>query len=268
MRLGSGLRRSGATAILILVAACSNTPTPEPTPEPTTFPKAGPEAAADLAAGYLAAWAAGDFEAMYATLDPALSQQYPIERFTELHAAFAEMASVAEMSATTGEPRTSALPPERRPVDFPAPTPTPAPEASADPSASAAPSAAPSAEPTPDPEAVLAGPVPAMAVPVELAVASDRFGPLSLERELTMVNGRDGWLVRWSPAVLFPELGSEGSLRLDRSLGPRGRIVGTDGTVWAETREDGARVYPQEALGGQVIGYVGDVTAEDLETLA
>ena len=205
---------------------------------------------------------------MYATLDPAQREQYPIERFTELHAAFAEMAGVAELSGTTGEPHTSALPPEPRPADYPAPTPTPAP--SADPSADASSSAEPSAEPTapPDPDAVLAGPVPAIAVPVELAVASDRFGAMSLDRELTMVNRRDGWLVRWSPAVVFPELGEEGTLRLDRTLGTRGRIVGTDGTVWAETREDGARVYPQEALGGQVIGYVSDVTADDLATLA
>jgi cell division protein FtsI/penicillin-binding protein 2 len=268
MSRGRALRRPGWTALLVLVAACSNQPTPEPTPEPTTFPKASPEAAGALAADYLAAWAAGDYAAMYATLDPVLQDRYPIERFTELHDAFAEMASVTELSATTGDPHTSSLPPERRPVDFPAPT--PAPEPSADPSASAAASIAPSEEPSasPDPDAVLAGPVPAMAVPVELAVASDRFGPLTLDRDLTMVNGRDGWLVRWSPAVVFPELGAEGSLRLDRSLGQRGRIVGTDGTVWAETREDGARVYPQEGLGGQVVGYVNDVTAEDLGTLA
>ena len=44
------------------------------------------------------AWAAGDYAAMYATLDPAQREQYPIERFTELHAAFAEMAGVAELS--------------------------------------------------------------------------------------------------------------------------------------------------------------------------
>jgi penicillin-binding protein 2 len=71
--------------------------------------------------------------------------------------------------------------------------------------------------------------------------------------------------VRWSPAVLFPELGDAGTLRLDRALGARGRIVGVDGTTWAETREDGLRVYPQEWLGGQVIGYVTEVTAEDLD---
>jgi cell division protein FtsI/penicillin-binding protein 2 len=268
MSFGRAQRRRGWTVLLLLVAACSNQPTPEPTPEPTTFPKAAPEAAATLAAGYLDAWAAGDYAAMYATLDPSLQERYSIERFTELHDAFAEMASVSELSATTGEPHTTALPPERRPVDFPAPTPTP--EPSVDPSASAAASTTPSAKPSPpaDPEAVLAGPVPAIAIPVELDVASDRFGALSLERELTMVNGRDGWLVRWSPSVVFPELGAEGSLRLDRALGQRGRILGTDGTIWAETREDGARVYPQEGLAGQVIGYVGDVTAEDLGILA
>ena len=82
------------------------------------------------------------------------------------------------------------------------------------------------------------------------------------------MQGPDGWLLRWSPEVLFPELGPDGDLRLDRDLGPRGRIVGIDGTVWAETREDGARVYPQEALAGQTIGYVTEVTAEDLESLA
>ena len=268
MSVGHAARRLGRISLLVAVTACSNQPTPEPTPEPTTFPAASPEDAAALAADYLAAWAAGDYAAMYATLDPAQREQYPIERFTELHAAFAEMAGVGELSGTTGEPHTSALPPEPRPADYPAPTPTPAP--SADPSADASSSAEPSAEPTapPDPDAVLAGPVPAIAVPVELDVASDRFGAMSLDRELTMVNRRDGWLVRWSPAVVFPELGEEGTLRLDRTLGTRGRIVGTDGTIWAETREDGARVYPQEALGGQVIGYVSDVTADDLTTLA
>ena len=235
---------------------------------PTTFPKAPPEAAAAVAADYLDAWAAGDYAAMYATLDPALAERYPIERFTELHAAFADMTSIAELSATIGVPHTAALPPEARAEAFPALTPAPTP--SPDPSASAvvASSTTPAPSATPDPDAPLAGPVPALAVPVELAMATDRFGAVSLERDLTMVHGPDRWLVRWSPALVFPELGAEGTLRLDRSLGPRGGIVGTDGTVWAQTREDGARLYPQEALGGQVIGYVSAVTAEDLETLA
>ena len=252
-----------AALLIALLAACSE-PSPDPTPAPTTFPMASPEAAAAVAAEYLGAWAAGDYAAMYATLDPSLAERYPLARFTELHAAFAEMLRVTGLAGTTGAPSMVALPPEPRPPEFPPPTPSPPP--SAGPSASAEPSAAPSA--APDPAAVLAGPVPGLAVPVELTVASDRFGELTLERALTVVHGRDGWLVRWSPAVVFPELGADGTLRLDRSLGARGRIVGVDGTVWAETREDGVRVYPQEALGGQVIGYLGEVTAEDLQSLA
>lgn len=264
MTIRRALRGTGFAPALLLLAACVSDPTPEPTPVPTTFPVAPPTAAQALATAYLDAWAAGDYAAMHATLDPAVQERYPVEQFTELHAAFADMARVTDVTASAGEPRLVALAPEPRPDAFPPPTPTPAP--SIDPSATPNPSATPTPEPTPspDPERPLAGPVPGLAVPVELAVESDRFGELDLERDLTMVQGAEGWLMRWSPAVLFPELGTEGSLRLDRSVGPRGRIVGVDGTVWAENREDGTRIYPQEWLGGQVIGYVSDVTAEDL----
>ena len=262
------LLRTAAIATLLFLAACVTEPTPEPTPIPTTFPVAPADEAARLTAAYVDAWAAGDYAAMYAMLDPALREAWPAERFEELHASFAAMARVSALEGTLGTPTVTALLPEPRPAEFPAPEPTPIPTADA--SAGADPSAP--AEPTPgpsiDPDEPLAGPVPALAVPVELAVGSDRFGELGLERELTWVQGADGWLLRWSPSVLFPELGADGSLRLDRELGPRGRIVGAGDVVWAETRDDGMRVYPQEALGGQVIGYVGEVTAEDLERLA
>ncbi len=268
MSLAGHLRRAAAAGILVVLAACTSEPTPEPTPLPTTFPTAPPEAAAALAAGYIEAWAAGDYPAMYATLDPVLRDRYSIDRFSELHASLAEMARLEDLAGTPGVPQRVALPPEPRPADVPAPTPSPIP--TVDPSAGAAPSPPPASvepEPTPDPDAILAGPVPAMAVPVELTMTSQRFGQLDVERELTMVHGRDGWMVRWSPSVVFPELGDEGTLRLDRSLGTRGRILGAGGTVWADTRDDGVRVYPQEALGGQAIGYIAEVTAEDLERL-
>jgi cell division protein FtsI/penicillin-binding protein 2 len=268
MSLRRRVRPSTVPVALLLLVGCTLTPAPEPTPVPTSFPVSPPEAAAALAADYLQAWASADYPAMYAAVDPALHERYTIEQFTELHTAFSEMAAVTDLAGTTGVPQLAALPPERRPSEFPAPTPTP--EPTANPSASAAASAAPSVQPTPspDPNLVLAGPVPGLAVPVELSVASDRFGDLQLDRMLTMVHGSDGWMLRWSPGVLFPELGADGALRLDRTLGVRGRIIGTDGAVWAQTREDGVRVYPQEALGGQVIGYVGPVTAEDLVGLA
>ncbi len=262
---GRGGRRPIAAVLTLLLAACSATPTPEPTPRPTTFPTAGPDAATAVVDAFVAAWAAGDYAAMHASLDPGLHERYPLESFGELHAAFAEMADVADLEATVGLPETIGLPAEPRPDAFPAPTPRP--EPTPDPSATVDPSATPSPTTPPfDPEQPLEGPVPALSVPVELAVASERFGDLDLERALTLVHGPDGWLVRWSPEVLFPELGPDGTLRLDRELGRRGRIVGEDGTVWARNL-DGERVYPQEALAGQAIGYVSEVTADDLETL-
>ncbi|MFN2418558.1 MAG: penicillin-binding transpeptidase domain-containing protein [Candidatus Limnocylindria bacterium] len=270
MSLRRGLRDATAAMIVVAIAGCSSDPTPEPTPLPTTYPVAPPEAAVSLATAYVESWAAGEYDAMYATLDPIQHPQYPIERFTELHAAFAEMAGIRELTATTGTPTLVALPPEPRSAEFPAPTPVPTPGSSADASVSAGASVAPSGDPSPapDPSVILPGPVPGLGVPIGLSIRSERFGELALDRALTMVQGREGWLVRWSPSVVFPELGADGTLRLDRSLGARGRIVGGDGTVWAETREDGMRVYPQEALAGQTIGYVGEVTAEDLETLS
>ena len=249
-----------------LLAGCVSEPTPEPTPVPTTYPAAPPEAASTLAATYLDAWVAGDYAAMYAALDPVVQERYSLEQFSALHASLADLARVDEMSVDVGEPHLVAVAPERRPEAFPPPTPSPRP--SPDPASTPNPSAtaAPIPTPTPDPAQVLPGPVPGLAVPVELAVTSEHFGALDLERELTMVEGPNGWLVRWTPAVVFPELGEDGTLRLDRTLGVRGRVLGVDGSVWAENRDDGARIYPQEWLGGQVVGYVSEVTAEDLDT--
>jgi cell division protein FtsI/penicillin-binding protein 2 len=250
-----------------MLAACSLSPTPEPTPVPTTFPAAAPDAATVVATAYLDAWSDGDFAAMYDMLDPDERARYPLERFEALHAALAEMAVVDGLNSATGEPEPIALAPQPRSSAFAAPSATPIP--SPDPSATAGGSPTPEPSPAPsfDPAAPLEGPVPGLAVPVELTLASERFGDLTLDRSMNLVQGADGWEVRWTPELLFPQLGTDGTLRLDRELGARGRIVGAADVVWAETRDDGVRVYPQEALAGQVIGYVSDVTAEDLETL-
>ena len=258
-------RLLAAAGIAILAAACTLDPTPEPTPVPTTFPVAPSDAATELARRYVDAWAAGDWAAMHAVLDPRTRERYPSDGFADLHASFASMTRAAGLSAETGTPRTVGLPPEPRPADFPAPTPTPAP--TPEPGAGGSPAVSPDPPPVADPDAPLEGPVPALAVPLEVRVETGRFGTLELERALTFVHGADGWQLRWTPEVLFPELGADGTLRLDRSLSTRGRILGPDGLVWAETREDGVRVYPQEALAGQVVGYIGEVTAEDLERL-
>ena len=259
-------RPLAAAGLVLLAAACTAEPTPEPTPAPTTFPVAPADAAVEVAQRYVEAWAAGDWEAMHALLDASARERYPADGFADLHASFARMTRAEAISADAGAPRTVGLPPEPPPPEFPpptpAPTPTPRPAATPDdPAATATPA------PSIDPDAPLEGPVPGLAVPVDLRVETARFGALDLERALTFVHGVDGWQLRWTPEVLFPELGADGTLRLERSLGPRGRILGPDDLVWAENDEDGARVYPQDALAGQVIGYLSEVTAEDLERL-
>ena len=257
-----------AAAAFVVLGACSSEPTPDPTPVPTTFPQSPAEEAVGLAGRYLDAWAAGDYAAMHALLDPAVRDDYPLEAFEALHATFDDAVLASTIDGAPGAPTVTALPPEPRPAEFPPPAATPA--ATPDPATSPDPSATPLPTPGPsfDPSTPLEGPVPALAVPIEVEVASDRFGTLALDRDLTWVHGADGWLLRWSPASLFPELGRGGTLRLDRELSSRGRILGAGDVVWAETREDGVRVYPQEALAGQVVGYASEVTADDLQTLA
>jgi len=261
-------RRPLPLALLIasvLLAACSNQP--PPTPYPTTAPVAPPEAARATAEAYLQAWAHGDHAAMYKLLAPADQQRYPEQRFADLHATFADLARVTAMYASAGDAQPSSLPAEPRPPDLPAPTPTQRP--TVDPSASSAdtPSPKPTAASSFDPGAPLPGPVPAMAVRLQLAFKTDLFGEVDLVRKLKLTQGANGWQVRWTPALLFPELGTDGELRLTRTTSPRGRIKALDGTVYAETRADGKRVYPQDWLAGQTIGYVSEVTAEELPDL-
>jgi hypothetical protein len=148
---------------------------------------------------------------MYAMLDPALHEAWPLERFADLHAAFAEMARVTSTSAITGRGPAGGAP-ARAALGR-----VPGPGADADPHrrplcrARPLGGAGPHARSPGRPDEPLAGPVPGLAVPVELAVASARFGDFDLARELTWVHGADGWLLRWSPEVLFPELGADGT---------------------------------------------------------
>jgi penicillin-binding protein 2 len=256
---------------LVTLAACTSIAAPSPTPYPTTAPAPTTDAAGELARTYLDAWTAGDYAAMHALLAPVDRDRHPLESFAALHQGFAEMVGVTGLESTVGEARPTSVRPEPRPADLP-PPPTPAP--TADPSASptdgavSSSAADPSAAPAVDPEAPLEGPVPATAIAVDLTFATQLFGDVELARALTMTIGEGEWQLRWSPELLFPELGSDGTLDLSRELSPRGRIVAVDGTVFAENTPDGMRRYPQDALAGAAIGYVSEVTAEDLATLA
>jgi cell division protein FtsI/penicillin-binding protein 2 len=257
--------RSGAAllAAMLVLAACGTDLSP--TPVPTSVPTAAPQAAVEVVEQYLAAWRDGAYEQMHRLLAPADAERYPVAHFVDLHRQFADLAVVSVASAEVGEPQPTVLPPEPRPPDLPPPPPPPA--ASPHPG-DPTPGDTPQPTPTPDPDEPLAGPVPGIATEVEISMESERFGPLLLDRQVSLTQGADGWQVRWNPELLFPELGEHGSFALQRLTPQRGSIRSEDGTVFATLREDGVRIYPQETLAGQVIGYVSEVTAEDLETLA
>ncbi|HET7637020.1 MAG TPA: penicillin-binding transpeptidase domain-containing protein [Candidatus Limnocylindria bacterium] len=267
MSRGGAKLRSGVALLsgVLLLAACGP-PSPSPTPYPSgaTFPPASQAEA--LAQRFAEAWSKGEYAAMWKLLAPADQERYPEADFAGLLTRFAELTRVNGLTFSTAAPVRIALPPEPRPPDLPAPTPTPSAAASGAPaSATSTPTPAPSASGSP---AALPGPVPGLGVPLVLAFRTDLFGAVNLARQLPMTDGADGWQVRWSPSLLFPELADGATLKLERTLSPRGRIVSTSGAVFAETRKDGTRVYPQEWLAGQTIGYVSEVTAEDLKTLA
>lgn len=273
-RRANGPSRSAALASfalggLLAISACSFGPEPTPYPTPVPTPKA---AAANLIAEqYLADWKAGDFEAMWGLVAPTDQLRFGHDRFVNLNRQFSSLVGVTGLVASTGAPLLAALPPEARLRGAsPATTPSVGATASAGATATAGATALPSGSlglSVPD-DAVTAGPVQAMSVPVDLTFATDLLGQVNLQRSLLLGQGAGGWQVRWSPELLFPQLGDDGTLSLTRQTSPRGRIVARDGTVFAMTRADGMRVYPQESLAGQAIGYVTKVTADDLKTLA
>ncbi|MGH2455307.1 MAG: penicillin-binding transpeptidase domain-containing protein [Candidatus Limnocylindria bacterium] len=258
-----GIRPLAATLLCALAVTACAAPAPDPTPYPTPAPTPRPDEVEATVRTFLSAWRGHRWERAHEMIAGADQERYPFEAFASLLARFHELAAVRGMNWEVGEAVQITLPPQARPPDQPAPPPTPLPTASAgEPTPTPA---SPSPEPSPvPPDTPLDGPVPALMVPVELQFSSDLFGEVALERELVLVGGTDGWQVRWEPEILFPELGQAATLELTRQAPPRGRILAQDGTVLAQTRADGIRVYPQEWLAGQTVGYATPATADDL----
>jgi cell division protein FtsI/penicillin-binding protein 2 len=266
-----GRARSLAAIVLgaVLAAGCS-APGPEPTPYPTPVPTAPIGAADDTVRAFLAAWRIGSHEPMYQMVAAADRERFSFDAFAGLLASFDELTGRRQLRWSVGPTIPTTLPPQPRPPDQPAPTiplPTASPSggAASSPPATAA-EATPSATPVPA-DTPLDGPVPGLRIPVVLHFRTDLLGDVDLKRDFIVVQGAGGWQVSWSPAVLFPELADGGTLAMTRQDSPRGRIVATNGTVFAQTRDDGVRVYPQEWLAGQTIGWISEVTEDELLTL-
>jgi penicillin-binding protein 2 len=255
----------------VVVAGCL-APGPDPTPFSTTVPTAPIGEADDMVHAFLAAWRIGSWGPMYQMIAAADRERLSLDEFAAPLRSFDELTGVRQLRWAVGPTIPTTLPPQARPPDQPAPTTTPVPTSGPSQDGSTSTSPATTAEPTPSTTPVpadtpLDGPVPAVRIPVVLQFRTDLLGDVDLKRDLVMVQGATGWQVSWSPAVLFPELAEGGALALTRQDAPRGRIMATEGTVFAQTREDGVRVYPQEWLAGQTIGWVGEVTEDELRTL-
>jgi cell division protein FtsI/penicillin-binding protein 2 len=222
-------RLASLLLIATLLAACAPTP-PEPSPSASATPSPTDEAAEAahvVARQFVAHWRAGRYDSMVALLAPADRDRYTPTAITGLLAQFEELAAVTHTDVETGTPVRASAP-----ADAPA-----------------------------------EGPVPAYEVPLSLTFETARFGEVAIHPTLVLTQGATGWQARWSPSLVFPTLGDGDTLALLRTPAPRGRIVGADGTVWAENRQDRKRVYPQEWLAGQTIGFVAPVTAAELATL-
>jgi cell division protein FtsI/penicillin-binding protein 2 len=215
-------------ALWIFLGGCTTISSPSPSAPATPDPAVARNAALLVAREFVAAWQYSNWSTLLQLTDPADVTRYTSASIIALLTGFESMAGVTLLDASAG------------------------------PAIPVSPSRAGSAE----------SPTPGMAVAVSFNFDTTRFGRVAFQRTLTLTEGAAGWRVRWRPSILFPELGDDGKLALKRTLGKRGRILAEDGTIFAETRSDGVRVYPQEWLAGQTIGYVSKVTKEDLATLA
>ncbi|MDQ2854586.1 MAG: penicillin-binding transpeptidase domain-containing protein [Chloroflexota bacterium] len=230
-------RLARGTVGLLLVATLLSACAP-PTTHPSPGSSAGPtptlsasaraaEAARLVARRFVAAWRARHYEQLVALIAPSDRDRYTPAAITGLLRQFDELAGVTRLVAEAGPAIESSLP-----------------------SATAS-----------------EGPVPAFEVPISFAFETTHFGRVAFRRTLVLTEGVDGWYARWRPSLLFPQLGDGDILTLKRTLGPRGRILSANGTVFADTRADGMRVYPQDWLAGQTIGYVAPVTAAEVAAL-
>jgi penicillin-binding protein 2 len=260
-----GSRLASGLLILAVMAGCGSTTT-SATPIPTAIAPQPIESVPAAVEAFLGEWRDGSYTKMYRALTAADRQQMSADDFGGLLRDFDSMTRATAVDWQLGTPQRIVLPAAPRAPDAPAPTATARPSGSTpEPTEVASPT--PVATPVP-PDTPLAGPRLGAEVPVHLAFTTENFGAVALDRNLLLVAAADGWQVDWSPATLFPELGADGSLRLRRQGPVRGQIVSQDGTVFARTRSDGARVYPQEWLAGQTIGYATPATAKDLKDLA
>jgi penicillin-binding protein 2 len=225
-----GLARIARLLLVAMLLAGCAPPTDEASPSPSSsVPQVdqAADAARLIARKFVAGWRGRRYERMTELLAPADRDRYTVEGITGLLRRFDELAGVTRIVGEAGPAIRTSIPGE----------------------------------------GPAAGPVPAFEVPMSLTFETNRFGRVDVRRMLVLTQGADGWQARWRPSLLFPGLGDDDRLELARTPAVRGRILAVGGEVFAQTRDDGVRVYPQEWLAGQTIGYVAPLTAAEQAAL-
>ena len=193
-------------------------------------------------------------------LDPALRDAYPLEPFAELHAAFAEMAR-SSCSTPALESRQRRAPPSRagrRSPPHADPEPTPDPSATPDHRRRRSrprrrdPGAASRARSRPCRCRSTLG--------HDRAVRRGRSRPRRDPRP-----GTRGLARALVPEVLFPELGEDGTLRLDRELGARAASSARTTSSGPRTGTTARGSTRRRRSPDRSSGTSSEVTAEDLE---
>jgi cell division protein FtsI/penicillin-binding protein 2 len=109
-------------------------------------------------------------------------------------------------------------------------------------------------------------------VTFDAVYATARFGELRRRNHLPLVWEDGRWRVDWQPALILPELTGGRLVRAFSEPPTRGSILDRQRRplATAATPNGGgpARAYPQGTVAGPSVGYVGEVTAEEVAALA
>lgn len=101
----------------------------------------------------------------------------------------------------------------------------------------------------------------ARAAPLVVSFDSGIAGPFSQENTLPLVRENAGWRVAWTPSTIFPELGSDGCVDVDRLPAGRGAILDRHGEPLAyDGTVERVGVVPEQIPADQASGILQELS--------